>query len=74
MAPAQLLREHATGGEYDPATNPGSPTAMLVRPSARFAPTGVWTGSEMIVWGGVTEKQHLYEPWRRARHPGRGGR
>jgi N-acetylneuraminic acid mutarotase len=44
----------STGGRYDPAmdrwtaTNPNAP-------SARVYPTGVWTGREMIIWGGDNE-------------------
>jgi N-acetylneuraminic acid mutarotase len=43
----------ATGAIYDPSTNSwvGTP-ANLNRPSARTAPSAVWTGHEMIVWGG----------------------
>jgi len=29
------------------------PTSITNAPAARFYPTAVWTGSEMIVWGGV---------------------
>ena len=41
-----------TGGRYDPATNSWMATSMTNAPSARFGHTAVWTGSEMIVWGG----------------------
>jgi len=41
-----------TGGRYDPATDTWEPTPMSGAPSARILHTAVWTGTEMIVWGG----------------------
>ena len=42
-----------TGGVYDPASNTWTPTSTgLGVPSARGGHTAVWTGTEMIVWGG----------------------
>jgi N-acetylneuraminic acid mutarotase len=43
----------ATGGRFDPATNTWQPIATADAPEARYQHTAVWTGSEMIVWGGV---------------------
>jgi len=42
-----------TGGRYDPATNSWTPTSITNAPDARFQHTAVWTGSEMIIWGGL---------------------
>jgi N-acetylneuraminic acid mutarotase len=42
-----------SGGRYDPATNSWTATNMTDAPSARNLHTAVWTGSEMIVWGGT---------------------
>jgi hypothetical protein len=42
-----------TGGRYDPATDGWAPTSTTNAPSARQLHTAVYTGSEMIVWGGV---------------------
>ena len=42
----------ATGGRYQPATDMWLPTSTVGAPSARYEHTAVWTGSEMIVWGG----------------------
>jgi N-acetylneuraminic acid mutarotase len=44
-----------TGGRYDPATDTwASPSTDTVSaPSARYSYTAVWTGKEMIVWGGA---------------------
>jgi N-acetylneuraminic acid mutarotase len=42
-----------TGGRYDPSTDSWYPTAVTsATPSVRDGHTAVWTGSEMIVWGG----------------------
>ena len=41
-----------TGGIYDPATDAWTPTSTVAAPSAREGHTAVWTGSQMIVWGG----------------------
>ena len=41
-----------TGGRYDPGTNNWTATSTTNAPSARIGHSAVWTGSEMIVWGG----------------------
>jgi len=38
--------------DYNPSTNTWMATATSNVPAARFDHTAVWTGSEMIVWGG----------------------
>ena len=43
-----------TGGRYNPDTDSWSATSTTNAPAARIAHTAVWTGSEMIVWGGYT--------------------
>ena len=43
-----------TGGLYNPATDTWTATTIASAPSARYLHTGVWTGSEMIVWGGYS--------------------
>jgi N-acetylneuraminic acid mutarotase len=42
------------GGIYDPATNTWTrlSAGVVGAPSARYKHTAVWTGSEMIIWGG----------------------
>ena len=43
-----------TGGRYTPATDSWVPTSVSSGvPEARTAPSAVWTGTEMIVWGGL---------------------
>jgi len=41
-----------TGGRYNPISNSWTPTTTVNAPAARNYPTAVWTGGEMIVWGG----------------------
>ena len=42
-----------TGGRYNPSTDSWTATSTTNAPTARYSHTAVWTGSEMIVWGGV---------------------
>jgi hypothetical protein len=44
--------EFNTGGRYDPSTDTWQATSMTNAPTARDYHTAVWTGREMIVWGG----------------------
>ena len=41
-----------TGGRYNPGTDSWTATSTTNAPAGRFVHTAVWTGSEMIVWGG----------------------
>jgi N-acetylneuraminic acid mutarotase len=41
-----------TGGRYNPSTDSWTATSTTNAPDGRASHTGVWTGSEMIVWGG----------------------
>jgi N-acetylneuraminic acid mutarotase len=41
-----------TGGRYNPSTNSWIGTSTSNAPSARETHTAVWTGNEMIIWGG----------------------
>ncbi|MBI1951170.1 MAG: hypothetical protein HYS34_07390 [Acidobacteria bacterium] len=42
-----------SGGRYDPATDTWTATALVDAPSPRYRHTAVWTGSVMVVWGGM---------------------
>src|ERR1043166_5948094 len=44
-----------TGGKYDPNSDSWMATNAANAPSSRYLHTAVWTGSEMIVWGGGTD-------------------
>ena len=49
-----------TGGRYNPGTDSWTATSTTNAPTARHCHTAVWTGSEMIVWGGyVTDSSVL---------------
>src|SRR5438132_3138724 len=41
-----------TGGRYNPATDSWTATSTTNAPALRYEHTAVWTGNEMIVWGG----------------------
>ena len=41
-----------TGGRYNPNTDTWTATSTTNVPTARDYHTAVWTGSQMIVWGG----------------------
>ncbi len=43
---------YGDGARYDPLTDTWLPVGSTGAPSARYAHTSVWTGTEMIVWGG----------------------
>lgn len=50
-----FLTEQNSGGRYNPATNSwGVATSLTNVPTARNLHTAVWTGTEMMVWGGRT--------------------
>jgi hypothetical protein len=54
-SPASPVPPH--GEAYDPATNQW--TALPEAPlTGRPAPAAVWTGTQMIVWGGYTTSQN----------------
>ena len=44
-----------TGGRYNPSTDRWIATSTTNAPDARGCHTAVWTGSEMIVWGGLEQ-------------------
>src|SRR5437762_218877 len=43
-----------TGGRYNPGTDSWTATSTINAPDARNSHTAVWTGSEMIIWGGFS--------------------
>jgi N-acetylneuraminic acid mutarotase len=43
----------STGGVYDPATDTWTAMSTTDAPSARYGHKAVWSGSKMIVWGGL---------------------
>ena len=47
-----------TGGRYNPVDNSWKAVSTTDAPVERFSHTAVWTGSEMIVWGGTSDYVH----------------
>jgi len=46
---------YVTGGRYNPSTDTWTPTSAGANvPEARWGHSAVWTGEEMIVWGGFS--------------------
>ena len=43
----------STGGRYNPITGAWTATSTVNAPAARVRHSAVWTGSEMLVWGGM---------------------
>ena len=50
LIPAALV--YQDGGRYNPETDSWSPVALTGAPTGRAGHVAVWTGAEMIVWGG----------------------
>jgi hypothetical protein len=48
------LTDYATGGRYDPVAKKWTRMSTSGAPSARRAPYGVWTGSRVLFWGGLS--------------------
>ena len=46
------LYGYRSGGRYSPLNDSWMPTAITNAPTERYDHTAIWTGSEMIVWGG----------------------
>jgi hypothetical protein len=44
----------ASGGRYDPADDSWTATSTDNAPSPRYTHTAVWTGSDMVIWGGYS--------------------
>jgi N-acetylneuraminic acid mutarotase len=53
------IPSHGTGGRYVPSTDNWTATRTGSAPSARNEHTAIWTGSEMVVWGGFDSVTHL---------------
>jgi N-acetylneuraminic acid mutarotase len=48
-----------SGGRYNPGTDSWTATSTTNAPTARWDHTAVWTGSQMIVWGGTDQTNYL---------------
>ena len=54
------VRSYGNGGAYSPSSDSWSPLSSASAPAARRAHSAVWTGSEMIVWGGINENWQVF--------------
>jgi hypothetical protein len=77
-----VYRRPAIGGRYDPAANLWRPMTLIGAPAGRTSHTAVWTGNEMIVYGGqfsvlgslaIFGDTFSYSPPRASVSPGIGG-
>src|SRR5262245_44748081 len=50
--------QRGDGARYDPAKDEWTPISAVGAPEPREGATAVWTGKEMIVWGGETYEGH----------------
>jgi N-acetylneuraminic acid mutarotase len=51
--------DHPDGARYDPATNSWQPMSPNGALSSLYNHTAVWTGSEMILWGGISGSDYI---------------
>ena len=60
---AIVTTEFSDGGSFDPVGNTWTPISAVNAPTPRTDGISVWTGSKMVVWGGVNEdpSQNLTE-------------
>jgi hypothetical protein len=49
----------ASGGSYDPATDTWTATSSINAPAARAGHSAIWSGSDLIVWGGYDRQQYF---------------
>ena len=55
--------QYPTGGRYDPVSDVWTPTAATSNgPTPRSGHSAVWTGTQMIVWGGGDSAGGRYDP------------
>ena len=52
---SEFTPDPVTGGRYNPSNDNWTPTSTTNVPHARWDHTAVWTGTEMIVWGGLND-------------------
>jgi N-acetylneuraminic acid mutarotase len=65
---------HNDGARYNPASDTWKPVATKNAPDARFDFPAVWTGREMLVWGGYTDSHSRYQGGHADAHVNTGGR
>jgi serine/threonine protein kinase/N-acetylneuraminic acid mutarotase len=65
---------HNDGAIYNPASDSWKPVSTVNAPEPRFNHVAVWTGKEMVVWGGYQDSRSWYAGARAPGHLGNGGR
>ena len=65
---------HNDGARYNPATDTWKPVSTWNAPSARVDFPVVWTGREMLLWGGFTDTHSRYQGYHANAHLNTGGR
>ncbi len=65
---------HDDGARYNPASDTWKPVSTKNAPAARFDFSAVWTGKEMLVWGGYTDSHSRYQGGHADAHLNTGGR
>ena len=62
------------GARYNPSANTWKPVSTRNAPEARFDFSALWTGKEMLVWGGYTDSHSRYQGAHADAHLNTGGR
>jgi N-acetylneuraminic acid mutarotase len=65
---------HNDGARYIPSSDTWKPVSEWKAPSARVDFSAVWTGREMLVWGGFTDTHSRYQGYHANAHLNTGGR
>jgi N-acetylneuraminic acid mutarotase len=62
------------GACFNPTNNAWRPVSTGNAPTPRFAHSAIWTGKEMLVWGGYTDSHNIYGGGHTDAHLNTGGR
>jgi N-acetylneuraminic acid mutarotase len=65
---------HNDGARYNPSSDTWKPVSEWNAPSARVDFPAVWTGREMLFWGGFTDTHSRYQGYHADAHLNTGGR
>ena len=63
LAETGTAKSRASLGRYNPAANNWTATAITGAPAGCQFHKAVWTGSEMIVWGGYDGSSFMADTW-----------
>jgi N-acetylneuraminic acid mutarotase len=65
---------HNDGARYNPSSDTWKPVTTKHAPDARFDAPAVWSGREMLLWGGYTDSHSRYQGSHADAHLNTGGR